>query len=385
MAHFDANFINSIHAIDSQTWNSLCCTDYPFLRHEFFAALEASGSTTIATGWKPHHLLLRGKDSVLAIIPLFLKYHSYGEYVFDWGWAEAWIRHGFEYYPKLLNAIPFTPCAGPRWGINPALDSTVQSEVLQACFEAISLEVERKQLSSFHSLFHQNEANQTFKENGYLNRLGCQYHWLNQGYQSFDDFLSTMTARKRKSLKRERRLIAEQGLTLTQKEGEDISDKDWHLFYQFYHLTYLKRSGQQGYLTEAFFQMIGKSLPQNLMMVQAFQQKEMVAAALFFKDARTLYGRYWGCRQEFDQLHFEACYYQGIEYAIAKKLQRFDPGAQGEHKIQRGFTPLLTYSHHLIRDSAFRQAVAQFLDAETQQVQQYKLLASERLPFKTKG
>lgn len=378
----NVQFIDSIHDIKAETWNHLCGIGYPFLRHEFFAALEDSGSTTRETGWQAHHLVATEGEKTLAVMPLFLKYHSYGEYVFDWGWAEAWHRHGYAYYPKLLNAIPFTPCQGPRWGILSELDEHQRQTLLTTCFNAIDEEAERLQVSSAHWLFHREEDNQTFSQPSCLQRIGCQYHWLNSGYRDFEDFLSGFTARKRKSLKRERRIVSEQNLVLTVREGHAITEEEWRQFYQFYHLTYLKRSGQQGYLTPGFFTFLAENLPSHLMMIQAVHQDTMVAASLFFKDEQTLYGRYWGCIQEFDQLHFESCYYQGIEYAIKHGLTRFDPGAQGEHKIQRGFTPTITYSHHRFWQPVFAKAIEEFLTAETRQVKAYQRLACERLPFK---
>ncbi|MFT7222909.1 MAG: putative N-acyltransferase [Cellvibrionaceae bacterium] len=377
-----AQFFSSIHLIEAGVWNDLCGTDYPFLRHEFFAAMEDSGSTTRETGWQAHHLGLSEGGEMLAVIPLFLKSHSYGEYVFDWSWAEAWHRYGHEYYPKLINAIPFTPSYGPRWGFSNKLDENQQQRLIQNCFEAIEEESKRLGLSSAHFLFHRAQDNTVFTEGNYLQRIGCQYHWLNRDYGDFEDFLSEFTSRKRKSLKRERRLIAEQDLSLSICEGRAITEEMWQQFYQFYQLTYLKRSGHGGYLNIDCFQRMAETLPEHMMMVQAQHRDDTVAAALFFKDKQTLYGRYWGCKQEFDQLHFETCYYQGIEYAIKAGLKRFDPGAQGEHKIQRGFTPIITYSHHRIQEPAFANAIEKFLIAETQQIKEHQKLACERLPFK---
>jgi predicted N-acyltransferase len=373
-------FLSSIDDIDPAQWNRLCATDYPFLRHEFFAALENSGSTVKATGWEPHHLVVKDNQNIIAVMPLFLKYHSYGEYVFDWAWADAYHRHNIAYYPKLINAIPFTPATGPRWGIDASSNSDL---VLSYCFAAINAEVEQQLLSSCHCLFTTDTDNALFKKLGYLERLGCQYHWLNQGYGSFEAFLDTFTSRKRKNVNKERRCVSEQAITLHVKEGIDISAEEWNCFYHFYHATYFKRSGRHGYLTADFFPLLAKSMAERLLMVQAKKDHQLIAAALYFKDSHTLYGRYWGCEQEYDHLHFEACYYQGIEYAIQHQLQRFDPGAQGEHKIQRGFTPVFTYSHHHIADIRFRNAIQHFLQSERQQIIHYRASAAERLPFKT--
>lgn len=374
-------FISSINEISACDWDTLCENDYPFLRHAFFAALENSNSTTAETGWQPHHLILRDNDQqLLAIMPLFIKNHSYGEYVFDWAWADAYHRYGIEYYPKLLNAIPFTPATGPRWLIDKNSDKTA---ILSDLFTTIEKEAHRLGISSSHILFSYKSDGELLQKYDYMQRTGCQYHWLNQNYQSFDDFLSTFSSRKRKNLNKERRRINEQNIHLTIKEGAEITEEDWQYFYLFYHLTYFKRSGRQGYLTEEFFPLLAASLPQSLMMVQAQKDEEVIAATLYFKDKQTLYGRYWGCKEEYNQLHFEACYYQGIEYAIQHQLTRFDPGAQGEHKIQRGFTPVLTYSWHWIRHQEFHEGIAHFLRSEEKQIHQYIQQASERLPFKT--
>jgi predicted N-acyltransferase len=372
-------FISSINDIDAIIWNQLSGIDYPFLRHEFFAALENSGSTTKETGWEPHHLLINEGDEVIAVMPLFLKYHSYGEYVFDWAWADAFHRHGYEYYPKLLNAIPFTPATGPRWAISKNVDLQIVTEFL---FNAIEQEVTQLKLSSTHVLFVDKKDSAFFDEKKYLKRTGCQYHWLNKDYQNFDQFLETFTSRKRKNLKKERQKVVDQDITLTLKTGSEITANDWHHFYLFYHLTYFKRSGRQGYLTEAFFPLLTEHLTEHLVMVQATKDGEIIAASLCFKDSKVLYGRYWGCSDEYDHLHFEACYYQGIEYAIANNIQRFDPGAQGEHKIQRGFTPIPTYSYHRIENPSFEDAIRRFIDVETDEIAAYIKQASERLPFK---
>ncbi len=373
-------FLSSIHDIDSYTWNALCGTDYPFLRHEFFVALEDSGSTIRETGWQPHHLLVEDDEATtVAVMPLFLKYHSYGEYVFDWAWADAYHRYGKVYYPKLLNAIPFTPATGPRWGIDKKANPEL---ILSTIFNAIEEEAKRLKLSSYHSLFNLKSSLTYFSQHHYLLRTGCQYHWLNKNYQDFDEFLSTFSSRKRKNLNKERRKVTEQNIELHVKTGNEISDTDWHHFYLFYHLTYFKRSGRQGYLTEEFFPLLSQLLSEHIVMVQAEKEDQIIAAALYFKDSQTLYGRYWGCKEEYDQLHFEACYYQGIDYAIKNKLKRFDPGAQGEHKIQRGFTPVPTYSHHWISDEQFHDAIDNFIQIETQEIYEYIEHARERLPFK---
>lgn len=372
-------FIRSIRDISADQWNHLSGTDYPFLRYEFLAALEESGSTTANTGWQPHHLLLEQQGELIGLMPLFIKSHSYGEYVFDWAWADAYHRHGLEYYPKLLNAIPFTPASGPRWAIAQGQD---EQQGLNQMLEAVCAEAKRLEVSSCHWLFPPQDKATYGHKADLLLRTGCQYHWFNDNYQNFDDFLAQFSSRKRKNLKKERKQVQAQNLTLHVKTGGEISADDWHEFYVCYHLTYFKRSGRQGYLSESFFPLIAKSMPENIMMVQAVSENQAVAAALYFYDSDTLYGRYWGCREDFSHLHFEACYYQGIEFAIAKGLKKFDPGAQGEHKIQRGFRPTATYSWHWLAHSEFHQAIEKFINAETKDMQEYMAAAAERLPFK---
>ncbi len=377
-----AEFIASISAVSPQQWNALWQTDYPFTRHAFLTALEHSGSTGADTGWRPCHLLLWQKQRLLAALPLFEKSHSYGEYVFDWAWADAYQRSGLRYYPKLVTAIPFTPATGPRLGILPGAD---RERVHAHLFDALRQHAEQLRASSWHCLFPEAQLSTQLQQYQFSRRLGCQFHWFNRGYQSFDDFLSSFNSRKRKSLKRERRRVREQNIELEVRLGGELSEQEWRHFYEFYHLTYFKRSGRQGYLGPEFFPALAASMPESMVMVMARYHGELVAAALNFRDSDTLYGRYWGCRAEFDTLHFEACYYQGIDYAIAQGLQRFDPGAQGEHKIQRGFTPVPTWSNHWIADERFRAAIEDFLRRETSSVEQYMASACEYLPFKQAG
>jgi predicted N-acyltransferase len=376
-------FIASIDDIDQSSWDKLCGSDYPFLRHSFFSAMEKSGSTTKKTGWEPHHLLIHQQQSLVAIVPLFIKTHSYGEYVFDWSWAEAYHRHGIEYYPKLVNAIPFTPATGQRW----AIDYTMANDdILDFITATITHEAASINASSCHCLFPTLENSMRLANNSWQQRTGYQYHWFNKSYASFDDFLLSMSSRKRKNIIKERKKVQQQNISITIKEGRDISDADWKDFYFFYRATYIKRSGHIGYLSAEFFPLLAHGMIEHLVMIQAAVEREdgshMVAAALCFKDSETLYGRYWGCKENFDSLHFEACYYQGIEYAIQQGLKRFDPGAQGEHKIQRGFTPIKTYSNHWLANAEFSDAIGNFLQVEAREVEDYIQDASQLLPFK---
>ncbi len=322
-----------IRDIDPAVWNGIAGTTYPFLRHEFLAALEQSGSVGADAGWEPCHVLVQENGVVVALMPMYTKHNSYGEYVFDWAWADAYHRHGVQYYPKLVTAIPYTPASGLLAGLPLG------------------------------------------------ERLGCQYHWFNRDYRDFDEFLGRFVSRKRKNIRRERRRVAEQGITLRRIAGPDIQASEMEAFYDFYQATYLKR-GQRGYLTPEFFYQLRDSMAGQLLLVMAYQDDRAIAAALCMVGDDTLYGRYWGCFEEYECLHFETCYYQGIEYCIERGLARFDPGAQGEHKILRGFEPIETHSLHWIRHPAFRAAIEDFLHREHAGIQDYKAEAAGLLPFK---
>lgn len=372
-------FIDRIDRVGAEQWNAVTGTDYPFTRYEFLHALENSEAVCDDTGWQPHHLVVYEEQQLVAVMPLYLKHHSYGEYIFDWSWASAYERHGLNYYPKLLSAIPYTPSTGPRLCIKTEQQSAA---IYQKVSEALKEHCQFIGASSVHILYPQQSANKVFTEHGLSPRHSVQYHWFNKGFSSFDDFLETFSSRKRKNLRKERKRVAEQGLVLERLEGKDISPELWQTFYTFYQLTYAKRSGHGGYLNQAFFEQVATSMPENLMLVMAKYNGRYIAGALNFCDSKTLYGRYWGCIKEFDFLHFEACYYQGIEYCIEHGLSRFDPGAQGEHKIQRGFTPIPTWSNHWIKNEEFRFAIDDFLKKEALSIESYIQDASELLPFK---
>lgn len=373
------DFVNSIHAISASEWNGLINDDYPFVRHEFFAALEDSGSTTAASGWQAHHLVLRDQGELIAALPLFIKNHSYGEYVFDWAWADAYQRYGERYYPKLVSAIPFTPCYGTRLLLS---SHTSVDDCLPSIVEALQKHAFILGASSWHCLFPTVDLSSRLNDLGVRTRLGCQFHWFNHGYADFDDFLAQMSSRKRKNINKERRQLAQQEFTFLVKEGSDISADDWDFFAQLYQLTYLKRSGHTGYLKRDFFHLLGQRLPENIVLIIAQRHGQAVAASLYLRDTNTLYGRYWGCREEFEFLHFETCYYQGIDYAIAHGLQRFDGGAQGEHKIQRGFEPIVTRSNHWIANTDFSNAINDFMRTEESDIKAYQKAAQNHLPFK---
>lgn len=378
-ASLQVEFLPSLADVPAADWDALAGDDYPFLAHKFLLGLEETGCTTAESGWQPCHALLRDGVQLIAVVPLYLKSHSYGEYVFDWAWADAWRRMGLSYYPKLLSAIPFTPATGPRICIAPGRDP---GECHRALLAGIRSFAERQHISSWHLLFPQESVASDFSDAGLHLRVATQFHWFNDGYNNFDEFLATFNSRKRKSLKRERARVAEQGITLQTLEGNAIGEEQWEQFYHFYQMTYAKRSGHGGYLNREFFTRTAASMGWQVIMVLAYQDQRAIAGALYFRSRDTLFGRYWGAQADFDCLHFEACYYRGIEYCIANGLKRFDPGAQGEHKIQRGFRPVKTFSSHWIADPALSRAVGDFTEAEQAQTDQYMNRAAELLPFK---
>jgi uncharacterized protein len=373
-------FISSLEAVSQQDWDAVTGQDYPFLRHQFLYGLEQTGCTTAQTGWQPCHALLRQGGSLVAVMPMYLKSHSYGEYVFDWSWADAWQRSGLEYYPKLVSAIPFTPATGPRISVAPSVDTHTAHKALVGGIQDFA---QSKDISSWHLLFPPPPLCQELAEMGTHVRTATQFHWFNEDYATFEDFLSTFSSRKRKSLKRERKRVADQGISLATLVGDEIGEANWQRFHHFYQMTYAKRSGHGGYLSEEFFTETAAQLGNQVIMVLASLEGSAIAAALYFRSRDTLFGRYWGALDEFDCLHFEACYYQGIEFCIANGIKRFDPGAQGEHKIQRGFKPVKTYSNHWIADPALSAAVADFTRQESAHTEQYITQAAELLPFKT--
>ncbi|MDD5461572.1 MAG: GNAT family N-acetyltransferase [Methylococcales bacterium] len=370
--------IHSMAQVDCANWNRLAGDDYPFLRHEFLLALERSGSVSEQTGWEPAHLLVMEGEKLIAFMPMYLKQHSWGEYVFDHQWAQAYQQQGIAYYPKWLTAIPLTPCQGNRIVIQTAVDPL---EVMQLLLNFIKQLSVQRDISSWHCLFPAEQQTKLLQSLGLSIREGVQFQWFNRSYRDFNDFLQTLSAGKRKMVKRERRRVSEQGVHLLRIAGPDVSDLQWRVFFRFYTMTYLKR-GAQPYLNPAFFQQVAATMGEQILLVLAVKDDQYIAAALSFIGSDTLYGRYWGCYDEYHSLHFEACYYQGLDFCIERGFKRFDSGAQGEHKISRGFEPITTYSAHWIKDARFAKAIEQFLAREQKAVQLYKQDAASYLPFK---
>lgn len=365
--------VSSMADVDAGEWNALLGSRYPFLRHEFLHALEVSGAVSEQTGWIPAHLVARREGQLVAAMPLYEKHHSRGEYVFDYQWADAWERAGGRYYPKLLSAVPFSPVTGPR-----ILASDPASA--QQLIEVVTASVLQHGLSGAHLLFPQPTFDQQLEESGWLLRLGCQYHWHNRGYHRFEDFLAVCTSRKRKNFRKERAQVTAQGISFRAFRGEEVDERLWRQFFAFYAATYLKR-GQRPYLSLAFFLQLAEHMAESIRLVVAYAGEQEVAAAFFLTGGNTLYGRYWGCLDEYDKLHFETCFYQGIDLCIAEGLAHFDAGAQGEHKLIRGFEPQLTSSWHLLQPG-LHEAVEEFLLQERAAIHRYYADALSYLPYR---
>jgi predicted N-acyltransferase len=311
-------------------------------------------------------------------MPAYIKDNSYGELVFDWAWADAYHRAGLPYYPKLVTAIPYTPATGPRLLVAPEKDYATCATLLT---DAGIKHAEQLNMSSIHWLFTNNKDSAFLKNRGYAMRLGCQFHWRNRNYANFDDFLAHLTSSKRKKIKRERRYVTDQNVELEIRHGQDMTDELWEIYHNFYTSTFNKKSGMPT-LQLDFFREIGETMPANVVIVFAKHACNYVASAFNMRDTATLYGRHWGCNQEFHSLHFEACYYQGLEYCIEHKLTVFEPGAQGEHKISRGFLPTETWSAHWIAQPEFSDAISQFVEREQVGMQHYIESLKDHTPYK---
>ena len=364
---------NGIEEIDALAWDRLGPAGNPFVGHEFLSAMEESGSATTETGWQPLHVTLHDGGRAVAAAPLYGKSHSYGEYVFDHGWADGYRRAGGRYYPKLQVAVPFTPVPGPRLLGAPAYRG--------ALAEALVETTRQFGVSSLHVTFCGEAEAAALERAGCLRRRGIQYHWSNRGYGSFDDFLDTLRSAKRKMIRRERREVEESGLEIATLHGPDLTREALAEFHPFYAATVDKRWGN-AYLTERFFAMLAERMADRVVLVTARRQGRMVAAALNLLGGDTLYGRLWGCLDDYRFLHFEACYYRAIEFAIGRGLSRVEAGAQGTHKLQRGYEPVWTHSAHYIRDTGFRAAVRRFLDAEARQLEDQMASLREMLPYR---
>lgn len=373
------HILESISGIPAEHWNRLEGTQQPFLRHEFLLALEESGCVGAQTGWIPQYLIgTDGAGGLAAAMPLYLKMHSRGEFVFDFAWADAYQRAGLAYYPKLVSAVPFTPVTGARLLVAPQAE---RPAILSTLARAAVEQAETRGLSSLHVLFPSQEDARTLEDHGLLLRKDCQFHWRNRDYTDFDDFLDHFTAAKRKKARRERRRVREAGISFELLHGGDISSGLWKDIMPLYASTFWHR-GHQPYLNESFFRRIAQALPEHFLVVLARRHGELVAIAIFFRSTDTLYGRYWGSSGDFHSLHFETCYYQGIEYCIAEGLQRFEPGTQGEHKIARGFEATEVHSAHWLADPRFAAAIERYLEQERIAVNHYMEEVRAHSPFR---
>ena len=370
---------NGIENVDPAAWDACAGAENPFVCHAFLQALEASGSAQGESGWLPQHLLVEDEaGTLLGCAPMYLKSHSYGEYVFDHAWADAYERAGGRYYPKLQLAVPFTPVTGPRLMARPGTDTAA---VTAALIEGVQQVAVKLGVSTAHVTFPSAAEWHSLGAAGWLQRTGQQYHWVNDGYDSFDDFLAALNSRKRKAIKKERRAVAESGIDLEVLTGDDLKPIHWDAFFRFYMDTGSRKWGMP-YLTREFFDILGDTMADRVALVVAKDGGRLVAGALNLIGTSALFGRNWGCVGDYRFLHFEACYYQAIDFAIRTGLKTVEAGAQGQHKIQRGYLPTKTYSAHWVRDPGFRDAIADFLDRETDRVDWELEALSEWSPFK---
>ncbi|HVE20429.1 MAG TPA: GNAT family N-acetyltransferase [Acidocella sp.] len=375
--HLSLEVYPKIAEIGQAAWDGCAGCDNPFISYGFLSALEDSGSVGRRTGWHPRYTVLRDAGgAIVAIAPSYAKTNSYGEYVFDHGWAQAYERAGGAYYPKLQVAVPFSPVPGPRLLCRPGLPPGAMAAALEQLAETLDC-------SSVHVTFCAKAEWDALGEAGWLQRLGTQFHWENDDYQSFDDFLGALSSRKRKAIKRERR-DAQEGLTFTALSGADLTREVWDFFYSFYTSTVDRKWGG-AYLTPEFFPLLGERLGDKIVLMIAERNGRPIAGALNLRSRDVLYGRNWGSTEDVPFLHFELCYYQAIDYAIAHGLKRVEAGAQGEHKIQRGYLPQPTYSAHWIKHSGLRRAVAEFLNAERQDMAEAMAALAEESPYKKNG
>lgn len=372
---------DTINAVPAAEWNEVAGDAYPFLRHEFLSAAERSGSVAPGTGWTPRHLTLRADDTdqLRAALILYEKSHSWGEFVFDWAWASAYQQAGFRYYPKLVSAVPFTPAPSSRLLLRDRTDAEAASTLLAA---AIRL-AEETDCSSLHILFPDAADQALLQDSGLRLRKDCQFHWHNDDYRDFEDFIATFSSAKRKKTRRDRRRVAEAGITFRRLHGGDLDAGAWHTVFRLISLTFM-RKGSLPYFNLDFFIELSRSLPENVLVILAERQGEPIAAAVFFVGEHTLYGRYWGSDGHYDALHFETCYYQGIDYCIETQKQLFEPGTQGEHKVSRGFVPVPTWSAHWLAHPEFFSAIGNYLDEERRHVERYMEAIDSRTPYKSR-
>ncbi len=371
-------FCSSLSNIKSSEWNECVGNDHPFLQYEFLHALEKSNSANTKTGWQPYHYIEQKNDKIISLCPLYIKNHSFGEYIFDHSWADAFHRYGINYYPKLQSAIPFTPVTGGRIVLNKSVKDKKGKQV--QVINNIIQEAKKINVSSLHFNFINDVSNWNGIDN-IMVRSGIQFHWKNNEYKNFNEFLNDLSSRKRKIIRRERQCIENNNLTVKLLNGDDIKEEHINFFYDCYLDTTGRKWGST-YLTKEFFFEILQNFKNKILLIMAYQENQMVASAINFLSKSHLYGRLWGSKYEVPFLHFELCYYQAIEYAIQNKIQIVEAGAQGEHKLQRGYAPTKTWSTHWIKDQEFSKAIQNFLDKESQLIDNQKEKLEDYLPFK---
>lgn len=375
----DVRILSSIDELSPPAWDAVAGDQNPFTRYAFLAALERAGCLGERFGWIPQHIAVFAGPRLVAAAPMYLKDNSYGEFVFDWAWADAYARHGHAYYPKLVVGVPYTPATGPRVMVAPDTDG---DEVRDVLIRAALDHARDLGVSSVHWLFTTDVDTRALEQRGFLRRVGCQFHWHNHGYRNFDEFLATFSSKKRKQVRRERRRVIDAGVTVEVLHGDEVNDEQWQVFHDFYCSTFHRKSGYPT-LSLEFFRELGNAMPQNVVLVLASHGSRYVAGAFNVRGGDTLYGRHWGCSETFDGLHFELCYYRTLEYCIQQGLMRFEAGAQGEHKVSRGFVPVATYSAHWLRHPAFRDAIADFLNRERKGIDLYMAELAGHTPYKT--
>lgn len=372
---------HSLSEVPAAQWDALGDGDYPFTRHTFLYGLEQHDCLE-PFGWHPVYFLVHGDDRLLAAIPCYIKTNSYGELVFDHAWVNAYHRHGIDYYPKLVSAIPYTPATGERFLINRELvDDDDRGFLRELLCRAIQGFCSDQDLSSWHILFAEKTILDSLADHAILPRNDVQFHWHNPGYEDFSAFLGALNSRKRKNIRKERGSVADLQLDIRMQPGETISAAEWRRIHELYAGIYDRKYGTAT-LTPEFFEHLGATMPGRVLAALAREHGRIVAASLFFRSDSHLYGRVWGCGRYFQNLHFECCYYQGIDYCIAEGLECFDPGAQGEHKLSRGFLPTLTWSGHWIAHPQFREAIAHFLDEERRHIAIYRDGLMEHSPYR---
>ena len=379
------SFTHSLKEINAAEWDACNASLNPFISYAFLNALEQSTSVGEDTGWSPYHMLVRNGESdnapLVASMPLYLKGHSYGEYVFDHGWADAYARAGGQYYPKLQSCAPFTPATGPRLMVNRDCTDEQQDLLKSALLNGMRQITEKLGLSSGHLTFLPKDEALLAEQNNFLIRHDQQFHWHNRNYASFDEFLAQLSSRKRKQIRKERRTVSESDITIETVTGDLINESHWDAFYEFYIDTGARKWGQP-YLTRDFFSTIGKTMPDKIVLFLCLRNERYIAGALNFLGPNTIYGRQWGCNEDHPCLHFETCYYRAIDYAITNKLACVEAGAQGAHKLARGYEPVRTYSAHYIHNESFHSAVAHFLEQERRGIAGEIDYLSTKTPFK---